>query len=44
MIVASGFVQVFNIWKTVRNDTSGKTRAEMAPFIAAGGRATQADR
>ncbi|MEA2622312.1 MAG: cytochrome c oxidase cbb3-type subunit [Chloroflexota bacterium] len=39
MIVMSGFVQVYNIWKTVRTDTSAKARAEIAPFIAAGGHA-----
>ncbi len=36
MIVASGFVQMYNIWKTVRTDTSASTREEMGAYIEAG--------
>lgn len=42
MIVVSGFVQAYNIWKTVTTDTSSTTRRAMGPFIAAGGRAKEA--
>ena len=38
MIVVSGFVQAYNIWKTVRTDTSSTTRAALRPFIDAGRR------
>lgn len=37
LIVASGIVQMYNIFRTVRGDTSARTRDEMQPFIEAGG-------
>lgn len=36
MIVASGFVQIYNIWKTVRSDTSTSKRTELEPYIQSG--------
>ena len=35
MIVTSGLVQIYNIWKTVTADTSRIARDEMAPYIQA---------
>lgn len=35
MIVASGIVQIVNIWLTVTTDTSARSRNEMAPFLQA---------
>jgi cytochrome c oxidase cbb3-type subunit 1 len=42
MIVASGVIQVVNIWLTVRRDTSSRTRASMEPYLAAAGSADAA--
>ena len=36
MIVASGIVQIYNIWRTVKSDTSAITRRQLEPFINAG--------
>ncbi|HZD78868.1 MAG TPA: cbb3-type cytochrome c oxidase subunit I [Actinomycetota bacterium] len=36
MIVMSGIVQIYNIWRTVRGDTHQKTRDEIEPFLRAG--------
>jgi cbb3-type cytochrome oxidase subunit 1 len=33
MIVVSGFVQIYNIWRTVSADTSSSKRSELQPFI-----------
>ncbi len=33
MILASGFIQMYNIWRTVRSDTTDRTRAEMKPLL-----------
>jgi cbb3-type cytochrome c oxidase subunit I len=36
MIVTSGVVQIYNIWRTVTSDTSQRARAEMGPYLKAG--------
>jgi cbb3-type cytochrome oxidase subunit 1 len=36
MIVASGVVQIWNIYRTVTVDTASRRRHELAPFLAAG--------
>lgn len=33
MIVTSGFVQIYNIWRTVRSDTSANLRGELRPYL-----------
>jgi len=35
MILVSGFVQMYNIWRTVRSDTSSHIRDEMQPLFTA---------
>lgn len=35
MIVISGFVQIYNVWRTVTTDTSTKLREEIKPFTTA---------
>jgi cytochrome c oxidase cbb3-type subunit I/II len=36
MIVSSGIVQLYNIWRTVRTDTAARHRRELQPFLASG--------
>jgi cbb3-type cytochrome c oxidase subunit I len=34
LIITSGLIQMYNVWRTITTDTSAKTRAELRPYLA----------
>lgn len=42
MIVTSGLIQMYNIWRTITTDTSARTRAEIKPYLRAAGQQSRA--